>query len=57
MFVEPLKGWRHVNVTNRRTKIDFARQMKELVDAHDPDAERITLVMDNLEHAQDELSV
>lgn len=48
MFVEPLKGWRHVNVTSRRTKIDFARQMKELVDVHYPTAAVITLVMDNL---------
>src|SRR5438093_4211504 len=48
MFVEPLRGWRHVNVTNRRTKLDFARQMKELVDVHHAGAQRITLVMDNL---------
>ena len=48
MFVEPLRGWRHVNVTARRTKIDFAGQMKELADVHFPGAERITLVMDNL---------
>lgn len=48
MFVEPLRGWRHVNVTSRRTKIDFARQMKELVQVHYPNAKQITLVMDNL---------
>jgi DDE superfamily endonuclease len=48
MFVEPLRGWRHVNVTSRRTKIDFAQQMKELVDIHYPAAEEVTLVMDNL---------
>ena len=48
MMVEPLGGWRHVNVTTRRTKADFARQIKELVDEHYPDADRITLVMDNL---------
>jgi transposase len=48
MFVEPLKGWRHVNVTARRTKIDFAHQMKELVDLHYRHAKKITLVMDNL---------
>jgi hypothetical protein len=48
MFVEPLRGWRHVNVTARRTKLDFARQVKELVDVHHTGAERITLVMDNL---------
>lgn len=48
IFVEPLGGWRHVNVTSRRTKLDFARQMKELVDVHYPTARKITLVMDNL---------
>lgn len=48
MMVEPLRGWRQVNVTTRRTKLDFARQMKELVDAHYPRAAKITLVMDNL---------
>jgi transposase len=48
MMVEPLRGWRKVNVTMRRTKVDFAMQVKELVDVHYPDAERITLVMDNL---------
>ena len=48
MMVEPLGGWRQVNVTARRTKVDFAMQMKELVDVHYPDAEKITLVMDNL---------
>jgi hypothetical protein len=48
MLVEPLRGWRHVNVTSRRTKLDFASQVKELVDVHYPDAEKVTLVMDNL---------
>lgn len=48
MMVEPLGGWRHVNVTSRRTKLDFSRQVKELVDVHYPEAEKITLVMDNL---------
>ena len=48
MFVEPLRGWRHVSVTNRRTKLDFAQQMKELVNVHFPNVDRITLVMDNL---------
>lgn len=45
---EPLRGWRHVDVTARRTKLDFARQMRELVDVHYPDATRVTAVMDNL---------
>ena len=48
MMVEPLGGWRHVNVTTRRTKEDFAGQVKELVEVHYPEAEKITLVMDNL---------
>lgn len=48
MLVEPLGGWRKVNVTARRTKVDFAMQVKALADVHYPDAERITLVMDNL---------
>ena len=48
IFVEPLGGFRHVNVTSRRTQLDFAQQMKELVDVHYPKAEKITLVMDNL---------
>jgi hypothetical protein len=48
MMVEPLRGWRHVNVTTRRTKTDFASQVKELVDVRFRMAGRITLVMDNL---------
>lgn len=48
MMVEPLRGWRQVNVTTRRTKTDFAQQVKELVDVHYRRASRITLVMDNL---------
>lgn len=45
---EPLRGWRHIGVTERRTKIDWALCIKELVDVHYPHAERIILVMDNL---------
>ncbi len=48
LLVEPLRGWRQVDVTTRRTKLDFAKQMKELVDVHYPGAAKITLVMDNL---------
>jgi hypothetical protein len=47
-FFAPYLGWRHIKVTQRRTKIDFAYCMKELVDIHFPDAEIIRLVMDNL---------
>ena len=48
MFSEPLAGWRKVNVTERRTAVDWAHQMRELVDVHYPDAERVTVVLDNL---------
>jgi hypothetical protein len=48
MTVEPLKGWRHLAVTERRTKLDFAEQMKQLVDVYYPEAECIRLVIDNL---------
>jgi len=45
---QPLTGWRHVEVTERRTKKEFAHQMKALVDLHCPEARRIHLVCDNL---------
>lgn len=44
----PRQGWRHVTVTDRRTKADFARQMQALVDVYFPDALQIRLVLDNL---------
>jgi hypothetical protein len=49
MFVEPLAGWRNVAVTEHRTSVDWARQVRDLVDApRYAQAERITLVCDNL---------
>ena len=48
MFFEPLRGWRHIEVTERRTKIDWANCMKQLVDEFYPDAVRIRVVQDNL---------
>jgi hypothetical protein len=45
---EPLAGWRHISVTERRTKLDWAHCVKELVDVHYPEAETIVLVLDNL---------
>ena len=48
LVTEPLRGWRHVEVTDRRTKLDWARVIKDLVDVRYPSAERIVLVMDNL---------
>lgn len=48
LFVQPLRGWRHVNVTHRRTQQDFAQPMRLLVDDYFPTAERIRLVLDHL---------
>jgi len=48
MVNEPLRGWREVVVGKQRTAIDWAQVVKHLVDVHYPDAERIVLVMDNL---------
>lgn len=48
MMFEPLTGRRHVRITDRRTKKDFAEAIKELSDERYPDAEKIVLVMDNL---------
>jgi len=48
LFVEPQAGCRHINVTAQRTMIDFAHQMKWLVDVAYPEAEVIRVVMDNL---------
>jgi hypothetical protein len=48
MFTEPLAGWRKVNVRQRKTAIDWAYEMKELLDKDYADAEKVILVMDNL---------
>ena len=48
VFVQPLQGWRYVNVTAQRTQQDFAQQMRLLVDVYFPAADRIRLVVDNL---------
>ncbi len=48
MFFCPLLNWRHVKVTDRRTAVDWAQCMRELVDVHFPDAERLVVVLDNL---------
>ena len=48
MLFAPLEGWRQVKVTDRRTKLDFAEVIRELVDVHYPSASKIVLVMDNL---------
>jgi DDE superfamily endonuclease len=48
MMCEPLRGWRHVKVTDRRTRRDYAECLKELVDVHYPRAEKVVLVQDHL---------
>ena len=48
MFTEPLAGWRHVSAEERRTKLDWAKQIKHLLEVHYPNAKKIRLVMDNL---------
>ena len=48
MLFAPLEGWRRVEATDRRTKVDWARVVKQLVDEDYPDKDRIVLVMDNL---------
>jgi hypothetical protein len=48
MFCEPLRGWRHVRVTQRRTRVDWAFALQALLDAEYQEAERVVLVMDNL---------
>lgn len=48
MFCEPLQGQRWMQVTDRRTKVDWAEAIKDLVDIRYPKADRIILVLDNL---------
>ena len=48
MFFEPKASWRHIDIRERRTAHDFAQEMKELVDEHYPNAEKIRVVLDNL---------
>jgi hypothetical protein len=48
VLCEPLRGWRHVKVTQRRTRRDYADCLGELAEVHFPDAAKIRLVQDNL---------
>ena len=48
MLFAPLEGWRRVEVTERRTKVDWAEVVRKLVDEDYPGRDRIVLVMDNL---------
>src|SRR5262249_31054841 len=48
MISEPLLGWRAVKVTERRTAVDFAEVLRWLAEDIHPEAERIVVVLDNL---------
>ena len=48
MLFAPLEGWRHAEVTDRRTAVDYAKVLKDLSDVHFPRAKKIVLVQDNL---------
>jgi hypothetical protein len=48
LFTEPLAGWRKVNVRERRTKVDWAEETRELLEVDYPEAEKVVLVCDNL---------
>jgi hypothetical protein len=48
LFVCPERGWREVKVTPRRTGVDFAHCMRDLVDVHFPEARKVRVILDNL---------
>jgi hypothetical protein len=48
MMFAPLEGWRHVEITDRHTAVDYAHVLKDLSDTHFPKATKIVLVQDNL---------
>ena len=48
MMFAPLEGWRHIEITDRRTAIDYAHALEALSDTHFKDAKKIILVQDNL---------
>jgi hypothetical protein len=48
LFFAPLLGWRRVTVTERRTRLDWAYAMRDLVDVHFPTARKVRVVSDNL---------
>ena len=48
MFTEPLRGWRWASVTERRTRVDWANAVRELLEVHYPFADVVRVVMDNL---------
>lgn len=48
LFTEPLRGWRYADAQERRRKADWAKQIDWLLTVQYPDAEKVVLVMDNL---------
>ena len=48
LFTEPLAGWRHCQALPKRTRMDWANQIKWLLDEQYPDVKKVVLVMDNL---------
>ena len=48
LLFAPLEGWRHVEVTDRHTAVDYAQVLKDLSDTHYPGVSKIVLVQDNL---------
>ena len=48
MMFAPLEGFRHIEITDRRTAIDYAHALENLSDTHFPNAKKIILVQDNL---------
>ena len=48
IIFEPKNGWRRVDVTEQRTALDFAHQMRSLADEHYPQAEKIRVILDTL---------
>lgn len=47
-FFEPKRGWRHLDITERRTAVDLALAMRRLADEHYPTTEKVRVVLDNL---------
>src|SRR6266508_4418552 len=48
MFAEPLRGWRWAPISERRTRVDWAQAVRQLLEVHYPSAKILRLVMDNL---------
>ena len=48
LFIEPLNGWRYADAQEHRTREDWAKQIEWLLTEQYPDAEKVVLVMDNL---------